>query len=305
MVAASARRGDKANPCSLYSMTRESQNFWTHRIDKEADVSGDRYSLTFRVVSACFRTSLLILGDSNSKRYKFGEGKGTMGIWTPGRSEYCPTIENIDPITCNVGSYKNIMIQVGINNLKSVHSPADINSVADQLMLKCHKISRMNSTVKLFICPVLPTRDRNLNRKAMYMNSRIEKCVENSFIFTMFDCNSLIDQNGLLRSYLCSKPGDPIHLGNAGTAEMVKIIKSYIHDNVPHLKNSNPRDDGRHVHHNVPCQSNSGLRVGDRLYRSANVNRGSVSSGVNRPGNVNMMTQHTTGNIYASRPLWS
>lgn len=40
-----------ALPCSLYSMTRSSQNIWRHRIDHEPYNIGTRFSLTFRLVS--------------------------------------------------------------------------------------------------------------------------------------------------------------------------------------------------------------------------------------------------------------
>ena len=40
----------------------------------------ERYSLiTFKTINPKLKRSLLILGDSNTEEFKFGEGKGTFG----------------------------------------------------------------------------------------------------------------------------------------------------------------------------------------------------------------------------------
>ena len=69
---------------SLYIMTRSSQAFYTHQIDTEPDTTL-RYSITLRTVEPKFRKSTIIIGDSNSKFLRFGEGKGTFGKGHPGK----------------------------------------------------------------------------------------------------------------------------------------------------------------------------------------------------------------------------
>ena len=89
---------------------------------------------------------------------------------------------------------------MGINNLKSVNTPTEINKVTDTLMGKCNQILVLNPRVQLFLCPVLPTRDIAMNKKAMYMNKRMRMYIANSFNISMLDCENFVDQIGLLRN---------------------------------------------------------------------------------------------------------
>ena len=230
---------------SLYVMSRESQNFWTHRIDKGHITGAPRYSLTFRTVSRRYKNSLLIIGDSNTKRYKFGEGKGTLGFWTPGRTEYTPKVEHINPVSYNIKSYRNIMVQVGVNDLKTSRTPSDIVNITNNLIGKCHNIQSINPDAKIYICPVLPTRDIDLNRKIMYMNRFIQIHANNLFNVSVLNCEDFVDDYGLLRRNLCIGRDDPIHINNVGVSKIVAFIKGHIHSSAPYLNKRKSRVDGR------------------------------------------------------------
>ena len=63
-------------------MTRTSQAYYSHRIDAE-NCDDVRYSLTFRHINKQFTQSTIIIGDSNTSNFKFGEGTGTFGAILP------------------------------------------------------------------------------------------------------------------------------------------------------------------------------------------------------------------------------
>ena len=261
---------------SLYCMARESQNYWSHQINKKILAPGKRYALTLRTVGPCYKKSLLVIGDSNARKYKFGTGKGKMGYWTPGKVEFAAKVNDIKPLTYNTQSYRNILVQVGVNDLKSISTPAGVKDVSDRLVKKCNQSMNINPKCKLYVCPVLPTRDFNMNKKVMYMNRFIQIYANNTFNVTVLDCNEFVDNHGLLRRNFCSKPGDPIHINNTGVSKIVTLVKSYIHYRVPFITKRTSRVDGR-------------------LYASVtSVNRGREQSGVSRSGNVNMMNAPLT-----------
>ncbi len=102
---------------SLYHMTRKSQDFFEHRIDKGSVTSGVRYSLTFRSVDWKNRNSTCLIGDSNTGQLKFGSSKhGSFGELMPGQRFWAATIEKINPLDCC--AYNNIVVMCGINDLK-------------------------------------------------------------------------------------------------------------------------------------------------------------------------------------------
>ena len=105
---------------SMYSMTRKSQEFFRHRIDRDRSLSpGDvRVSLTFRSVSWRNHNSTVILGDSNTGGLKFGNAsKGQcFGESMPGKRVAAFTVSELDP-TQALG-YNNIVINCGLNNVR-------------------------------------------------------------------------------------------------------------------------------------------------------------------------------------------
>ena len=89
---------------SLYIMAQESQQYWTHRMEKEESTKNTRYSFTFRTVGSYYKNSTVILGDSNTKYLKFGSGtpgeKGTFGYHLPGSRMETFHIREINPRSC-------------------------------------------------------------------------------------------------------------------------------------------------------------------------------------------------------------
>ena len=100
---------------SMYVMSRDSQTFYTHRIEPSDD-DGIRYSLTFRSVHYRYLNSTLIIGDSNTGKIRFGSSRGTMGAATPGHQIFAPIVQDINPLDCT--SHRSVVIMVGTNNLK-------------------------------------------------------------------------------------------------------------------------------------------------------------------------------------------
>ena len=172
---------------SLYMMSRHSQNFFSHRIDNpltEED-SAERFSLTFRCIDQRYRRSAVVLGDSNTARFRFGEGEGTFGRGLPGKRQATMLIEHINPADCI--SYNNVVIQCGINNLTSrsakITGLSDVSKVFDEFKHKIEGIHAVNPKINVFIVPILPTRSVTYNKyvkEPIWVSSRSfdDPCLE-------------------------------------------------------------------------------------------------------------------------------
>ena len=66
------------NVNSLLVLSRFSQDFWRHSIEK-CESNEVRYSFTLRHVDPHFINSTIVVGDSNTTNLKFGSGLGTLG----------------------------------------------------------------------------------------------------------------------------------------------------------------------------------------------------------------------------------
>ena len=214
---------------SLYSMSRESQNFWHHQIEKDAEFHGTRYSLTFRCVSWIYSKSVAIVGDSNTKPYVFGNGPKTFGASTPGKRIRAGIVSEINAFADNISSYSNIIIQCGLNDIRyQPVSQGKMKQLISTIEDRCLNLQSLNNRQKIFISPILPTRDPLINHRARYMNGLIRELCAKYYNVTMLDCSSLVDSTQRLRSNLCS---DQVHLKDNGIGVMVKIIKQYVHNN--------------------------------------------------------------------------
>ena len=161
-----------AHPNSLYVMSRTSQSYWEHEIDKCTDFSDTdvRYSLTFRYISQRFLRSAVELGDSNTQSLRFGEGAGTFGHKIPGRRVEAIHIEDINPEDCC--GYKNIFLHCGINNIKhhSIHGPKNVSACFELLKNKMDIIQTLSPKSKVIVSPILPTKNREWNERALLFN---------------------------------------------------------------------------------------------------------------------------------------
>ena len=220
-----------AQPDSLYVMSRESQNIYTHRIDADSSCTGLRYSLTFRSVHWRYLNSTCILGDSNTRSIKFGTGKGTIGASTPGKQVYTPKVEMIDPLSC--ASYSNVVVAVGANNLKSsdIRNSHDVKRIYVEYKTKIMEIQRLNRGCKIYILPALPTKLMTVNMRIMDFNNLLEHDLPRSCknVFIVRGVSQLLDRfTGLLSESLSRSRDDFIHINSAGVGLLVRIIKNAI-----------------------------------------------------------------------------
>ena len=221
---------------SLYFMSQPSQSLWTHRmdpIDPRADNESEiRYSLTFRCVGSNFKNSSIIIGDSNTRNLKFGVGEGTFGRNIPGKRVEAFKIDEINPVDCC--GYNKIFIHCGINDIKqdSITGPAKVAACFRQLRDKVNSIKLMCPMSRVYVSPILPTKDRALNERCLFFNRLLFDFVRESVggILT-HDFGIFCDSNGLLSNEmgLYKKPYDKLHLGSHGIHKIVEIIRTCVY----------------------------------------------------------------------------
>ena len=223
-------------PRSIYSMTRQSQEFFRHGISKGSIRAGTRYSITFRSVSFKNRNSTCILGDSNTCGLKFGVNpKNSFGSWMPGKQIFTPVISDIDPYQCC--GYKNVVIHCAINDLKSdeVKNMADIRRLFSLYVNKIECIQAVNPKVHVYVCPPLPSKRAELNKKSLYFIRLMrEELLPSNFGVTFVDgFDGFLDQAGLLSQHLSKdlnryqKP-DYLHLNWKGIAKLGVLIRNTV-----------------------------------------------------------------------------
>ena len=217
---------------SLYAMTRRSQEFFKHAI-LPGEIQGVRYSLTFRCVSWRNRNSTIVIGDSNTGDLQFGDAKGTFGKATPGKKVWAPTIDTINPLD-SVG-YSNVVTLCGINDIRhnNISSRSEVHSVFTSLKAKIEIISQVNPRAKIFVCPLLPTRITDINRKVSYFNSLLvnDLLSSNFNVSIVPGFRDFADQSGLLTTKYCRRRGDALHLNNnSGVHILANKIKTAIFD---------------------------------------------------------------------------
>jgi hypothetical protein len=208
---------------SLYVMSKQSQNSWHHRIDPSTEPRQLRYSITFRYISSNNNEATIILGDSNTRFLKFGNGKKTFGNKLPGKRVECFTIDKIDPNLC-VG-YRNVFIHCGVNSIKG--RDANVPSCVNDLVSKLDRICELCPYARVTVSPILPTKFARLNEKAILFNDMLFKnCSKNPRIGTL-DFSTFVDsESGLLSEEFgrYRNPNDGIHLGSTGIYTLSRLI---------------------------------------------------------------------------------
>lgn len=210
---------------SLYSMSRKSQEFFTHKIEEYDLGEKVRYSLTFRRMHWRYKNSLCIIADSNNKYLKFGEGENTFGFATPGSKIWAPHIKDINPSSCC--AYRNVMLLCGINSLCQRNvGLQDVNNLYYDFKGKVELIRRLNPNCNLYICPILPTKLEVYNIKANAFNRLIFSDLVQSGcgIIPVLGFADLIDRTGFLSDRF-SFTGDPVHLNQAGAKILARLLK--------------------------------------------------------------------------------
>ena len=261
---------------SIYSMTRRSQEFYKHCINPGSVTSGTRYSITLRSVSHKNRNSTALIGDSNTGKLKFGTDKRkTFGQWLPGKQFFAPVISDINPyVSCG---YQNIVILCGINDLKrdDVKNCADVRRIFDLYVEKVNSLQAANPKAHIYVCPPLPSKRAELNRKSIYFNKLIcSELLPYNFGVTFVDgFDEFCDQTGLLSPLLSQSfdkyhRQDYLHLNWRGAARLGVIIRNTV------LLRMNGGVDRR---------QRTG-RVDERSYRDATAgHRSAPSTAGNRP----------------------
>ena len=80
---------------------------------------------------------------------KFGEGKGTLGVWMPGKRVEAFHIEDIpDPLT--IGPYRNFVIHTGVNNIKRRDRRSNC-SLVNEMENKCKNILEVYPRSRIYL----------------------------------------------------------------------------------------------------------------------------------------------------------
>ena len=218
---------------SLYIMSRDSQNVFKHRLEKDPEFKGKvRYSITVRCTHWKHLNSVCVVGDSNTKGLKFGAGPGTFGNALPGRRVEAIHIEDIDPEQC--ASYRNVVLVTGTNNLKqsSVEGREGVQALITTYRNKLQDIRKLNPRCRLLLVPVLPSRNSKTVDKIRYFNTLIcnELVQHFSRLFVVPNINLFANpRTGVLdRQYDIPHDKTGLHLNRLGVSWLVREIKSCV-----------------------------------------------------------------------------
>lgn len=130
--------------------------------------------------------------------------------------------------------YSNIFIHCGINNLKhgSVNSHGAVTNCFEQLKFKIQCIRTLCRTSRVFMTPIMPTKDLNLNNKAVDFNKLLFDYIRlcDSSLKTL-NFNSFCSGEKVLIESLgrFQAPHDKLHLGSAGIRKLASIFRETIY----------------------------------------------------------------------------
>ena len=126
----------------------------------------------------------------------------------------------------------------GINDIRqsSIKCQADIDSIFNKLSIKIRQIKCVNKAANIFICPALPTKLHDLNRRVLYYNSLIRRRMVSADLGVTYvdGFDDFLHQNSGLLEWNLSRPfdrhgrPDHLHLNRAGTAVLASKIKHSI-----------------------------------------------------------------------------
>ena len=223
---------------SILIFSRLSQSYWRHGIPKCDDETGPRYSITIRVNEPYHLNSTVVIGDSNTKGINFGDGPNCLGKWVPGTRIHASKIEDI-PTPDKIGPYRNVIVHTGINNISRGNCKPAAELIND-LKRKCSDIHITYPTAKIFISPVLPTKNYNLNVKVcMYNELLYDMCKNHHNLFIMNNAIFLDWHTYLMKDeYHNKKAGDILHLGKLGLKRFAMSFKAYVLGRSPHIVQS-------------------------------------------------------------------
>jgi len=216
---------------SILVTSRYAQDFWLHGI-KPDDSEGVRYSFTFRHIAPHYINSTIIIGDSNTALINFGEGKGTLGAWMPGKRIKAGHIEAI-PDATDIGPYRNIVLHTGINSINTTSHRRPDRYLIKTLEAKCKEITEVYPRSKLFVSLLLPTKSPNLNYRVRSFNNLILDLTYSYKNIFIIDHNAFGDQlsddyGRWDKTNECANTRDALHLGKKGLRLFAAKIKSSV-----------------------------------------------------------------------------
>ena len=212
---------------SLLVCSRQSQSYWKHSIPVDVSSQEPRYSITVRILEPFNVNSTYLYGDSNTAFIKFGEGPKTLGQWCPGEQIRTPRVRDLpDPI--NVPPVRNIIVHTGINDLRDRYSPLCPMEIVQTMESKCAAIHRLHPQMRIFLSPLLPTRDEQLNNLVRETNGYIYLLSKKHINLFMTDNKYFADNKGFLRDNLASRRAkDTVHLNRSRIIQLSMLFKSY------------------------------------------------------------------------------
>ena len=220
---------------SVLVTSRLSQDFWVHEIEA-SDATEASYCITFQNVAPYFINSTALIGDSNTRVMRFGEGKGTFGVWMPGKRVEVFHIEDI-PEPLKIGPYRNFIIHTGVNNIKRRDRRSNI-SLVNEMESKCTSILEVYPRARIYISLLLPTKLEPLNYRVKELNGMLIELSHSYRNISIIDhsWSILCDRSGCLKSELgrhdkssgLPLDTDSLHLGKKGYRILAINIKEGI-----------------------------------------------------------------------------
>ena len=271
---------------SLLVFSRDSQCHWKHSIPVDPSVHQTRYSITVRDIEPFNVNSTYLYGDSNTAFIKFGEGPKTLGRWCPGQRIKTSRVSDL-PAAINVPPVRNMIIHTGINDIRDRYSPLSPLEIVQTMENKCAAIHRLHPQMRIFISPILPTRDENLNYLVRQTNGYLYLLTRKHVNLYMTDNKDFADSGGFLIDNLASrKANDTVHLNLSGIIKLGMLFKRY----ATSLFIRGNFVDGR------PYAGVSGVNS-EKAHEGMN-----RAGGVSRVGGMRMMTTTNTSNTRSMPP---
>ena len=148
----------------------------------------------------------------------------------PGRRIEAYHVNSI-PDPSEIGPYKNIVLHVGINDIKHINI-SKVPEVVGVLEEKCKAIMGAFPRSNLYVCPLLPTKDTRKSSRVYSMNVGISRLSSKYSSLLLVDnyFDLFQNSNGLLRDDLGrfwdGKPADDdLHIGKVGIKLLANCVK--------------------------------------------------------------------------------
>ena len=210
---------------SLLVMTREMQNSWKHSIDADPQLKECRVSLSFRHIDPVFRKSTVVIGDSNTKNLRFGVEKGTFGSGMPGKRIQMNTLLDI-PHPDVLLSYSNIIIHVGINDLRN--DRVNPLNVIKRLKDICSYLSQRKKSINIVLSSVLPSLNLFLNQRIHLFNYELyglSQMLKNVYFLNNY---YLAGRDSRLLKQYVKNHYDEVHINGLGTATLAMAMRERV-----------------------------------------------------------------------------